>query len=183
MDKERLGINDIHKKLPLMITIAMVVIILVQTIAIVFMLYYSNRNSIDVREVWTVCEELFMGNFITLGISIIGIAVSVWVGLNINVAIDKEELNKKIAEVNKETEALKRRNEETLVVFKDTQEKIANNYESSYKASLLHIKKEYADFLKLQWLDMILGSSEENILSKYLAAISSNSSSTSIVSR
>lgn len=111
MDKKHLGNNEIHKKLPFIITIAMVVIILIQTIAMVFMLTHSDIKEADVSVFWTACEEMFMGNFITLGISIIGIAVSVWVGLNINVAIDKEELSKKIVEVNKETEALKRSNE------------------------------------------------------------------------
>lgn len=169
MDKKQLETNNIHKKLPFIITIAMVVIILIQTIAIVFMLVHTDIKEADVSVFWAACEEMFMGNFITLGISIIGIAVSVWVGLNINVAIDKEELSKKIAEVNKETEGLKRSNEETLVAFKENQEKIANSYERSYKESLSHLKKEYVGFLKLQWLDMISNSSEENVLSKYLA--------------
>lgn len=171
MDKERLRTKDVHKKLPIMITIAMVAIILIQTIAIIFIICHRPSGDIDVGEIWAACETLFSGNFITLGISIIGIAVSVWVGLNINVAIDKEELSKKIAEVNKETEALKRNNEETFLAFKDNQEKMANNYENSYKESLSYIKEEYAEFLKLQWLDMIWNGSEENVLSKYLVAI------------
>lgn len=174
MDKGQSGNNNIYKKLPITITIAMVIIILIQTIGIIFTLCYSEMKDIDVRAIWTVCEEMFIGNFITLGISIIGIAVSVWVGLNINVAIDKEELNKKITEVNKETEELKRNNKETLTAFKENQEEMASNYENSYKESLLHLKNEYADFLKVQWIDMILSSSEKNILSKYLAEILKN---------
>ena len=95
-----------HRIFPVMVTLAMVFIVIIQTMSLVFIIYYGKINGLEASVVWRVCEELFAGNFITLGISIIAIAVSVWIGLNINIAIEKGELSEKIEKLDQDIRKL-----------------------------------------------------------------------------
>ncbi len=163
-----------HKIFPVMVTLAMVFIVIIQTMSLVFIIYYGKINGLEVSVVWRVCEELFAGNFITLGISIIAIAVSVWIGLNINIAIEKGELSEKIENLDQHTRKLEEAHQKRLLKFEDDQKNLVNRYEEKYKTNWLTLKRINTDFLKVQWIHMILTMSDQYPLSAYLGHILNN---------
>ncbi|MCR4755826.1 MAG: tetratricopeptide repeat protein [Lachnospiraceae bacterium] len=67
-----------------------------------------NRNTEDSVYMF---QNLAIADFISIGITIVGIAVSVWVGLNIYIAFSKEENEKLVAEMKTELSEAKEESE------------------------------------------------------------------------
>lgn len=148
--------SKLHRILPVLITIGMLVVVVVQAISMFGIVYYCQKGDMELSAIWNACKELFAGNFITLGISIIGIAVSVWVGLNINITLDKEELNGKIKK------------------YEEKQNEILDEFKKVNAENWDVLRRDYVEMLKLRWIEKILSMSNKYVLCDYLGSILKN---------
>ncbi len=102
--------------IPKLVCFAMVAVVLIQVIgAIVLMLICQNKD-VDMTNVLLNTAEV---DIVTTGVAVIGIAVSVWVGLNIYLSLSKEEAETLIHKMEDEIEAIEKclNNVKTTVTY------------------------------------------------------------------
>ena len=112
--------------IPKWVCIAMILITITQVIGICY-LYHTNKCTQGIF-------EITLADLLSVGIGIIAIAVSVWVGLNIYIAFSREENEKLINDMKDE---LEKAENETLML-KDESEKILGTVNDLLKQELIN---------------------------------------------
>lgn len=123
------------------------------TIILIAVLMFLKENALE----YNFLQEVFVGDMLTIGLSIIAIAVSVWIGLNIYVTISKEEL----AQIEEKLNAAALQKEELIKTVTETQKHL--------EKFLNMEKQQFQRLLKIQGYKYALSSYlasmlEENIL-------------------
>ena len=85
--------------IPKMVCFAMVAIVLILVAGSIVIMIIGEKNNVDMSKLLSSNVE---GGIVTTGVAVIGIAVSVWVGLNIYLSLSKEESEKLIQKMESE---------------------------------------------------------------------------------
>lgn len=85
--------------IPKLVCFAMVSIVFLQVIGVIVLVIISINHTIDLGNLFS---QMAQADIVSTGVGIIGIAVSVWVGLNIYLSLSKEESEKLIQKMEKE---------------------------------------------------------------------------------
>ncbi len=88
---------------PKLVCFAMVAVALIQAIGAVALVLIGMKNDVDIANMLSSIAET---DIVTIGITVIGIAVSVWVGLNIYLSLSKEESEKLIKKMEDEIKSI-----------------------------------------------------------------------------
>lgn len=129
--------------IPKLVCFAMVAIVLIQVIGTIILVFIGKKENLDITGIFS---QIVQGDIVTIGVSVIGIAVSVWVGLNIYLSLSKEESEKLIQKMELEIEAI---------------DKCLNNVNSTIKYQKGVMWQEFINLLDSQ--------RNENMLSAYFA--------------
>ena len=94
--------------IPKLVCFAMVAIVSIQVIGIIVLVIISKYQKIDLANIFS---QITLTDIVSTGVAVIGIAVSVWVGLNIYLSLSREEskelINKMETEIDKIQECMK----------------------------------------------------------------------------
>ena len=90
-------------KVPKLVCFAMVAVALIQAVGAVVLVLIGMKRDVDITKMLNSIAET---DIVTIGITVIGIAVSVWVGLNIYLSLSKEESEKLIKKMEDEIKAI-----------------------------------------------------------------------------
>ncbi|MDE7434455.1 MAG: hypothetical protein K2N01_01345 [Lachnospiraceae bacterium] len=129
--------------IPKLVCFAMVAIVFIQVVGAIVLMIIGKKNNINLADLFS---QIVQGDIVTIGVSVIGIAVSVWVGLNIYLSLSKEESEKLIQKMELEIASI---------------EKCLNNVESTIKYQKGVMWQEFINLLDSQ--------RNENMLSTYFA--------------
>lgn len=106
--KEKNKIKSISfRGIPRLICVSMIIVGLIQAVAVVIVMVVGIKDGVAIDKAMAITQNLIGENLLSVGIAIVAMAVSIWVGLNIYLSITKEEyetLSKKISEMNQEYE-------------------------------------------------------------------------------
>lgn len=107
-NKEKTKNNSIMlDTIPKLVCFAMVAIVSIQVIGIIVLVIISKYQKIDLANIFS---QITLTDIVSTGVAVIGIAVSVWVGLNIYLSLSREEskelINKMETEIDKIQECL-----------------------------------------------------------------------------
>lgn len=89
--------------IPKLICFAMVAIVSIQVIGIIVLVIISKYQKIDLANLFPKIAEI---DIVSTGVAVIGIAVSVWVGLNIYLSLSREESKELIVKMDDEIEKI-----------------------------------------------------------------------------
>ena len=94
--------------IPKLVCFAMVASVSIQVIGIIVLVIISKYQKIDLANIFS---QITLTDIVSTGVAVIGIAVSVWVGLNIYLSLSREEskelINKMETEIDKIQECMK----------------------------------------------------------------------------
>lgn len=118
--------------IPRLICVSMILIIVIQAAAVVAIMAMGILNGISMDETLAITQNLVGENLLSIGIAIVAMVVSVWVGLNIYLSISKEEyetLRKNISEMSEEYEKEKQQLEK---IKQETQSSYFQNQKAAF---------------------------------------------------
>lgn len=163
--------SNFPKAMTIVISMCMVIVVLIQGFSMAYIVHEYLIMGVDNVTITKACQEIFAGNFITLGISIVAMAVSVWIGLNINVAIEKGELSERIEDLAKAHEEYKEKQDNNLQEYKKRQTEIEDSYKEDYARNWSMLQKQYVDNVKKEWIGKIQSLATKYLLSDYLGEV------------
>lgn len=129
--------------IPKLVCFAMVAIVFIQVVGAIVLMIIGKRENINLPNLFS---QIVQGDIVTTGVAVIGIAVSVWVGLNIYLSLSKEESEKLIQKMEKEINDI---------------EKCLSNVDATIKYQKGVMWQEFTNLLDSQ--------RNENMLSAYFA--------------
>lgn len=91
--------------IPKLVCFTMVAIVFIQAVGAIALIIIGKANNIDITNIFS---QITQANVVSTGVSVIGIAVSVWVGLNIYLSLSKEESEKLIQKMELEIAAIEK---------------------------------------------------------------------------